>query len=95
MLFNGISTNTKGQPIERLPNENLQGNLAFSLQIQLKGREIFPGLMYKNYLKSLRYNQHFRERSILAEVGTVNNTVAEAKNSMNYLGTLIDEVLGE
>ncbi len=95
MLFNGLSTNTKGQPIERLPNENLQGNLAFSLQIQIKGREIFPGLMYKNYLKSLRYNQHFRERSILAEVGTVNNTVAEAKNSMNYLAILIDEILNE
>lgn len=95
MLFNGISTNTKGQPIERLPNENLQGNLAFSLQVQLKGREIFPGLMYKNYLKSLRYNQHFRERSILAEVGTVNNTVVEAKNSMKYLGGLINEVLSE
>ena len=95
MLFNGISTNTKGQPIERLPNKNLQGNLAFSLQIQLKGREDFPGLMYKNYLKSLRYNQHFRERSILAEVGTDKNTVAEAKNAMNYLGTLINEVVSE
>lgn len=95
MLFNGISTNAKGQVIERLPNKNLQGNLAFSLQIQLKGREIFPGLMYKNYLKSLRYNQHFRERSILAEVGTDKNTVAEAKNAMNYLGALINEVLSE
>lgn len=51
--------------------------------------------MYKNYLKSLRYNQHFRERSILAEVGTVNNTVAEAKKTMNYLGALINEVLSE
>ncbi len=93
MMFNGISTNSKGQPIERLANPNLQGNLAFSLQLQLKAREVYPGFMIKNYLKSLRYNLHFRERSILAEVGTVNNTVGEAKNSMNYLSVLINEVL--
>lgn len=93
MLFNGMSTDSKGQAIERLPNPNLQGNLAFSLQLQLKAREVYPGFMIKNYLKSLRYNLHFRERSILAEVGTVNNTVAEAKNSMYYLGALINEVL--
>lgn len=93
MLFNGISTNTKGQPIERLPNPNLQGNLAFSLQLQLKSREAYPGYMYKNYLKSLRYNLHFRERSILAEVGTGNNTVEEAKMAMHYLGSLVNEVI--
>lgn len=93
MLFNGISTDSKGQPIERLPNPNLQGNLAFSLQLQLKSREIYPGFMIRNYLKSLRYNLHFRERSLLVEAGTVNNNVAEAKNAMYYLGALINEVL--
>lgn len=93
MLFNGLSINSKGQTIEHLPNPNLQGNLAFSLQLQRKGRESFPGLMFKNYLKSLRYNLHFRERSILAEVGTQNNTIEEAKNAMNYLGALINEVI--
>ncbi len=95
MLFNGIVTDAKGQPIEKLPNPNLQGNLAFSLQLQLKSREFYPGFMYKNYLKSLRYNLHHKERSILAEVGTVNNTVEEAKNSMHLLGSVIDEVLSD
>lgn len=93
MLFNGLSINSKGQTIEHLPNPNLQGNLAFSLQLQLKGRESFPGFMFKNYLKSLRYNLHFRERSILAEVGTQNNTIEEAKNAMHYLGALVNEVI--
>lgn len=93
MLFNGISTNAKGQPVDYLPNPNLQGNLAFSFQLQLKSKEAYPGFMFKNYLKSLRYNLHHRERSILAEVGTVSNTVGEAKNAMTYLGALINDVL--
>lgn len=92
MLFNGLSRNLKGK-IDYLPNKNLKGNLAFSLQLQLKGRELFPGVMYKNYLQALRYNLHYREKAILAEVGTNYNTVSEIMNSMEYLAALLDEVL--
>ncbi len=93
MLFNGLSRNSKGEDIAYLYNPNLQANLAFSLQMQLKGRELFPGLMYKNYLKGFRFNLQYREKSLLAEVGTVSNTVAEEKNSMKYLAKVLDEVL--
>jgi stage II sporulation protein P len=92
MLFNGLSRNTKGE-IDYLKNTNLMDNLAFSLQLQLKGRELFPGLMYKNYLHAYRYNMHLRKKSILAEVGTDKNTIDEAKNSMKYLAVLLHEVL--
>lgn len=92
MLFNGLSRNTKGE-IDYLKNPNLMDNLAFSLQLQLKGRELFPGLMYKNYLHAYRYNMHLRKKSILAEVGTNKNTVEEAKNSMKCLAVLLHEVL--
>lgn len=92
MLFNGLSRNTKGE-IDYLKNKNLVDNLAFSLQLQLKGRELYPGLMYKNYLHAYRYNMHLRKKSILAEVGTYKNTVAEAKNSMKYLAVILHEVL--
>ncbi len=93
MLFNGLSRNSKGEDIASLYNPNLQANLAFSLQLQLKGRELFPGLMYKNYLKGYRFNLHLREKSILAEVGTAKNTVQEEKNSMKYLAEVLDQVL--
>lgn len=92
MLFNGLSRNTKGE-IDYLKNPNLMDNLAFSLQLQLKGRELYPGLMYKNYLHAYRYNMHLRKKSILAEVGTNKNTVEEAKNSMKYLAVILHEVL--
>lgn len=93
MLFNGLSRNSKGEDIASLYNPNLQANLAFSLQLQLKGRELFPGLMYKNYLKGYRFNLHLKEKSILAEVGTVKNTVQEEKNSMKYLAEVLHQVL--
>lgn len=92
MLFNGLSRNTKGE-IDYLNNPYLTDNLAFSLQLQLKGRELYPGLMYKNYLHAYRYNMHLRKKSILAEVGTYKNTVAEAKNAMKYLAVILHEVL--
>lgn len=93
MLFNGLSRNAKGEDIANLYNPNLQANLAFSLQLQLKGRELFPGYMYKNYLRGYRFNLHLREKSLLAEVGTSENTLAEEKNSMKYLAEVLHQVL--
>lgn len=91
MLFNGLSRNSKGE-IKYLKNPFLQDNLAFSLQVQLQGREKYPGLMYKNYLKPYRYNMHERKKSLLAEVGTNKNTIEEAMNSMDYLADILNDV---
>ncbi len=92
MLFNGLSRNAKGE-IAYLKNSNLQDNLAFSLQMQLKGRELYPGLMYKNYLHAYRYNLHLRKKSLLVETGTDKNTVEEAMNAMEYLAEILYDVL--
>lgn len=92
MPFNGLSRNSKGA-ISRLKNPYIQDNLAFSLQFQLKGREMYPGLMYKNYLKAYRYNAHLCKKSILIETGTNRNTVEEAMNAMDYLADIMNEVL--
>lgn len=92
MLFNGLSRNSKGE-IAYLKNPNLQDNLAFSLQLQLKGREKYPGFMYKNYLHAYRYNQHLRKKSILVETGGDKNTVQEAQNAMEYLADLLNDIL--
>ena len=92
MLFNGLCRNASG-PIDYLENPNLKGNLAFSLQLNLVGRVLYPDLMYRIYLKNYRYNMHFRERCLLIELGTEENTVEEAYNAMKPLAEILDSVL--
>lgn len=92
MLFNGLSRNQSG-PILYLENPYLQDNLAFSLQLQLKSKGMYPGLFIKNYLKCYRYNLHFRPKSILIELGTDENTVESAKNTMIPFAEILDSVL--
>lgn len=92
MLFNGLCR-TKDGPITYYSNPNLQGNLAFSLHLQVTGNELYPGLMHRIYLKSYRYNMHLKEKYILVELGTHKNTVAEAKAAMKPLAETIATVL--
>ncbi len=92
MLFNGLSRDENG-PITHLDNPNLQDNLAFSLQLQLKGIDLYPGLFYKNYLQCWRYNMHVRKKSILMELGTDKNSLQSAKNAMEPFAEVLNEVL--
>ena len=92
MLFNGLCRNADG-PIPHLPNPYLDDTLAFSLQLNLLGRERYPGLMFKNYLKNYRYNMHFTGHCMLVELGTQNNTVEEAQNGVRLLASLLYELL--
>lgn len=92
MLFNGLSTNKNG-PIDYLENPNLEENLAFSFQLFMEGKEIYPDLMKPIFLKAYRFNLHLKGRSTLVELGTQYNTVEEAKNSMQYLAELLVGVL--
>lgn len=92
MLFNGLCR-TKDGPITYYSNPNLEGNLAFSLQLQVIGNELYPGLMHRIYLKSYRYNMHLKEKYILVELGTHKNTVAEAKAAMAPFAKTIATVL--
>lgn len=92
MLFNGLCR-TKDGPITYYSNPNLEGNLAFSLHLQITGNELYPGLMHRIYLKSYRYNMHLKEKYILVELGTHKNTVAEAKAAMYPFAETIATVL--
>jgi len=92
MLFNGLSRDQNG-PIDYLDNPNLQDNLAFSLQLQLKSLKLYPGLFYRNFLKSYRYNMHVRKKCILMELGTYKNTLQSAKNAMDPFAEILDAVL--
>lgn len=93
MLFNGLCRNTKGK-LTYLPNKNLKDNLAFSFQMKLIGDELYPGLMNRIFLKDYRYNMHLKERYLLIELGTEQNTVEEAKNAMEPLADVLSQVLG-
>lgn len=94
MFFNGISRNSQDQALSWLPNENLEENLAFSLQMQLLADELYPGFTRNIYLKAERFNLHLRPRSLLIEAGTQLNTVEEERNAMEPLADLIYRVLG-
>ncbi|MBQ9767379.1 MAG: stage II sporulation protein P [Lachnospiraceae bacterium] len=92
MLFNGLCR-TKDGPISYYSNENLTGNLAFSLHLQITGNELFPGMMHRIYLKSYRYNMHLKEKYLLVELGTHKNTVAEAQAAMEPFAKVLATVL--
>lgn len=94
MLFNGLCRNADG-PISYLSNPYLDNMLAFSLQLNLLGRERYPGLMYKIYLKNYRYNMHFTGHCMLVELGTEQNTVEEARQGIRYFAELLYELLTE
>lgn len=92
MFFNGLSRNSKGD-IGYLHNDNLQANLAFSLQMKLACMENYPDFAKPVYLKSYRYNLHLRKRALLIELGNENNTLQEAKNAMEPLAEVLHQVL--
>lgn len=92
MLLNGLCRNQNG-PIIGRDNPYLQDNLAFSLKLQLKSLEKYPGLFYKNYLQDYRYNLDIRPKSILIELGTDKNTIRSAKKAMEPFAEILDAVL--
>lgn len=93
MFFNGLSRTKKTGNIAYLYNENLDYNLAFSFQMQLKAEEYYPGLTRRIYLKGYRYNMHLRDKFLLIELGAQNNTVEEAMNACDPLAHILDLVL--
>lgn len=92
MFFNGLSHNANG-PIDYLPNNNQQANLAFSFQMKMAGDSLYPGLCKRNYLKAYRYNLHVLPRAVIVEVGDNNNTLQEAKNAMEPLAKILNLIL--
>lgn len=92
MFFNGLSRNLDGD-IAYLYNPNLQGNLAFSLQMKLKAMEYYDDFTLPIFLKGYRYSLHMKEKSLLIELGNEVNTVGEAKNAMEPLAKVLDAVL--
>ena len=93
MFFNGLSHTTAQGDIAYLKNTNLDGNLAFSFQMQLAAAEYYPGFSRCIYLRGYRYNLHYRPKSLLVEVGAQTNTWQEVVNAMDPLADILDKVL--
>ena len=92
MFFNGISFLNSTGPIAYLENPYIEQNLAFSFQMKLAADRYYPGFCRNIYMKGLRYNMHYRPKSLLIEVGAQTNTVEEAMNAAEPLAQILAEV---
>ena len=93
MFFNGLSRTRANGEISYLRNPYIKDNLAFSFQMQLAAKKMYPGLTRNIYLKGYRYSLHMKPKSLLIEAGAQNNSVAEIKNAMECLSNVLCEVL--
>lgn len=93
MFFNGMSYLKSKGDIDYLVNPYIKENLAFSFQMKLAAEEYYPGFSRNIYLKSLRYNMHYREKSLLIEVGAQTNTVEEVMNAIDPIAHILAMVL--
>jgi stage II sporulation protein P len=77
-------------------NKNYAELQKFAVYIQKKMDKLYPGLFYKIVTKpGKKYNQYYRDHSMLIEVGSTFNTDQEAKYSAELMGNVLGEVLKE
>lgn len=93
MFFNGLSRTKANGNIDYLYNPYIQDNLAFSLQMQLKAAQLYPGFTRHIYLRGYCYNMNLLPKTLLIEAGAQTNTVEEMKNAMEVLADTLDHVL--
>ena len=93
MFFTGLSRTKANGEIDYLYNPYIQDNLAFSLQMQLKAMELYPGFTRHIYLRGYCYNMNIMPKTLLIEAGAQTNTVEEMKNAMEVLAETLDNVL--
>ncbi len=96
MFVNGLSEVLIGgevKKLEELPNPYLEKNLAFSFNMVYRGNLKYNGLFRKVYLHAYRYSLHLAPKTLLVEVGAQTNTFEEAKNSMEVLAEILNDVV--
>jgi len=93
MFFNGLSRTKANGDIDYLYNPYIQDNLAFSLQMQLKAMELYPGFTRHIYLRGYCYNMNLMPKTLLIEAGAQTNTVEEMRGAMKLLAETLDSVL--
>lgn len=75
-------------------NKNYAELQKFVVYVKKKMDKLYPGLFYNTVVKSKgKYNQFYRDHTLLIEVGCTFNTDQEAKYSAELMGNVIGEVL--
>jgi len=75
-------------------NKNYAELQKFVVYVKNKMDKLYPGLFYNTVVKSKgKYNQFYRDHTLLIEVGCTFNTDKEAKYSAELMGIVIGEVL--
>ncbi len=74
-------------------NSNWVSNYNFSRQIIARLEERYPGITRGILYASAVYNQKYSPLAILVEVGGIDNTLAECKNSMEALAWALASVI--
>lgn len=83
-----VGTNSMG-----LWHENWQDNLTFAAKIQNAAEIMYPGLMRPINLRTERFNGHMTKGSLILEVGSNGNTLAQAKEGGKDVARAIAAVL--
>ena len=76
-----------------LEHPNWKENLAFAVQVQEKLSALSPKLPRPINLRRERFNQHQTKGSLIVEVGTAGNSLAECERAAVYIGKAVASVL--
>lgn len=79
----------------RLPFPNWKQNYKFACRVAEKMDAMYPGLCQGVRVKEGRYNQFLHPGAILVEVGSDNNSLAEAEKSGEMFAEALAEILKE
>ena len=88
-----IIAGAEGGSVEIFPS--WETNLAFALALQKTANEKYPKLMKPIYFCNRKYNMDLTPYSLLIEVGTDVNTLAEAAYSGRLLGDVLSDFIRE
>ena len=76
-----------------LSHPNWKENLILASRLQNSAEKLYPGLMRPLNLRRERFNMHATTGSLLIEIGSNGNTLAEAKLSAQYIAHALAAVL--
>ena len=88
-----IIAGAEGGSVESFPS--WETNLSFALVLQKTANEKYPKLMKPIYFCNRKYNMDLTPYSLLIEVGTDVNTLAEAAYSGRLLGDVLSDFIRE
>lgn len=74
-------------------NPNWEGNLALALQLRQGLNQAYGNLCRPPYLKPSTYNQEIAPYSLLLEVGSSGNSLAEAKRSAEAIANILSTIV--